>query len=347
MKPSTRLPDTIFLVVNSRCNLRCRMCDIGQRNRDGQFYRMMNRDESMLLPGEIFALLQETARWRPKIAITGTEPLLYPHLEEVTKEILSSGRTLQITTNGFLLPDFAPFFVDAGLTELWVSIDGPEGVHDLVRGVEGSYDRAVTGLGKVAQASRDSGKPRPHLAVNFTVSHLNQQALVPFILGLQEGAVPVDRVTFCHANFVTQETAERHNAAWGDLYPARPSCTSVFDPGQVEPDLLWPQMQECRRIAPWPISFSPVLDSRDQVYTYYYHPETFVTRPSCGMSRTSAQILADCTLTVSTRCFDISLGSLREASFMELWEGPKRRSFLDHLQRAGAFPACSRCCGAF
>jgi Fe-coproporphyrin III synthase len=347
MRPGTRLPDTLFLVVNSRCNLRCRMCDIGQRNADGQFHRVMDRGGDLLLPEEIYALLAETSSWQPKIAITGTEPLLYPYLEEVTSRILSSGRRLQITTNGFLLPDFAAFFVNAGLTELWVSIDGPRRVHDLIRGVEGAYDKAVEGLRRVVRAAENSGKPGPRLALNCTISHLNQRELVPFVREFQKENIPLDRVTFCHTNFVTAETAMRHNAEWGSLYPAYPSCTSGFNPLEVDPDLLWPQIRECREMAPWPISFSPELDSKEKVGAYYHLPDSFVTRPSCGMSRTSAQILSDATLTVSTRCLDISLGNLRQAPFMELWEGPKRKKFLDDLQQAGAFPACSRCCGAF
>ncbi|MBN1104521.1 MAG: radical SAM protein, partial [Deltaproteobacteria bacterium] len=177
MKRETPNPQTLYLVVNSQCNLRCKMCDLGQRNRDGQFYRVMDRAGSSLSPETIYALLDDTASWKPAIAITGTEPLLYPHLREVARRVLASGHALQITTNGYLLQDYAAFFVEVGLTELWVSMDGPPEIHDFIRGVQGSFERAAKGIWEVQASRQSSAKPRPSISLNFTVSQYNQHCL--------------------------------------------------------------------------------------------------------------------------------------------------------------------------
>ena len=347
MKKAHSLPETIFLVVNSQCNLRCRMCDIGQGTSDGQFYRVMNRNGTSLLPETIYGLLDDTASWKPAIAITGTEPLLYTHLRAVARRVLEAGHRLQITTNGFLLRDYADFFVKVGLSELWVSMDGPPEVHDFIRGVKGAFERAAGGIRRVQEGVDSSGRQRPGISLNFTISHFNQHHLVSFLDSIvKEGIRPV-RITFCHTNFVTESMAGFHNERWGSSYTARASCTSAFDPRKISAEILWNQIMEVRERDDFRVSFSPELRSREQIEIFYQHPEQFVTPPYCNMAHSAAQILSDGTLTASTRCMDISLGNVRNARFPDLWEGEKRRQFLADLDRVGAFPVCSRCCGVF
>jgi Fe-coproporphyrin III synthase len=340
-------PKTLFLVVNSRCNLRCRMCDIGQENDQGQFYRVMNREGKSLPPELIKRLMDEALGLIPRLAITSTEPLLYPFLQEIATYGLKKGLLLQITTNGYLLERYAEYFVREGLTELWVSLDGPGKIHDAIRGVPGTFERAVNGLRKVQTLKNRLGTERPRIIVNYTITDANYESLGQFITALTLEGICPDRLIFNHTNFVTPDMAALHNRAWGTQYPARTSCIGGFDPRRVETNALWDQIQRAKIESPFAVAFAPDLTTRGQLSTYYGRPTEFVTSRSCKMAHSAAQILADGTLTVSTRCLDISLGNLHESSFSDLWLGPMRRRFLGDLQEEGAFPVCARCCGAF
>ncbi len=343
------LPEIVFLVVNSRCNLRCRMCDIGRRNRQGQFYRTMNRDGEELAPERIYTLVDDLVQapgGPVKIALTGTEPLLYEDLEAVCAYILRAGLPLQITTNGWLLADFASFLVKTGLTELWVSLDGPAAVHDRIRGRDGAFGRAMAGLLAVARLKTAQAARQPKVAVNCTISELNQAHLAAFAEELAAAPVTIDKLTFCHTNFVTTAMAERHNRQWGGRFPVRPSCVSAFDPLKIDPQLVWAQMQRIKAMA-LPVAFVPELASQAMVARYYHHLDKPVTDNGCKMAWRHAQVLADGTVTVSTRCFDVALGHLDRQSLPALWNGAEREAFLQTIARQGAMPACLRCCGVF
>ena len=66
--------------------------------------------------------------------------------------IRESGHTARIMTNGYLLPEKAEGLIKAGLDYAQVSIDGPEEVHDSIRGVEGAYRHAIDGIRMLNQA---------------------------------------------------------------------------------------------------------------------------------------------------------------------------------------------------
>ena len=42
-------PECVSISVNSVCNLKCVMCDVGQRNRDSNFYKAMIKGEEIPL----------------------------------------------------------------------------------------------------------------------------------------------------------------------------------------------------------------------------------------------------------------------------------------------------------
>lgn len=335
------------MTVNSRCNLACKMCDIGQRNAEGQFYQVMNRNDRMLSPDLIARLVEDIRESKPKFAITGTEPLLYPHLQTIATNILSASLSLQITSNGFLLDRYTDFFTRMEVPELWVSLDGPQKIHDQIRGVDGSFEKAIGALKKMINLKRTLGKSRPGISINFTITELNQHHLVDFLDTLTSLDISPDRLTFCHTNFVTEDMAHLHNKEWGNKYPAAPSCISGFCPDRIETDTLWPQIEETKRRGPFQILFSPDIKTKKTLETYYHNPTAFISSKSCHIAKDSAQILADGTLTVSTRCLNLSLGNLNETPFRELWFGQRRTNFLADLKSEGAFPACSRCCGVF
>ena len=347
MKKPYPPPDTIYLVVNSQCNMRCKMCDIGQNNAQGQFYKTMNRNGGILSPSLVYDLLEETSKDKPKIAITGTEPLLYPYLQNVVNRALQKGFEVQITTNGYLLEKHISFIMAEGVQDLWVSLDGPPRVHDAIRGVDGAFERALGTLQKLQNLKERDGKSFPSLSVNFTITDLNQYYLTDFADVMKGRQVHLEQITFCHTNFVTRKMAETHNETWGLKYPASPSGMTGFEPRNIDPTILWEQVGQIKKWGSIPINFSPDLKTRADIEAFYHHPAKFVTGKHCHMAARSAQILADGTLTTSTRCFDLSLGNLGKEPFPKLWQGPKRRAFLSDLARVGAFPACTRCCGIF
>ncbi len=361
-------PWWIYLTVNSRCNLFCSMCDIGLANQaaitsakkpvdpgqifdvlqatSSQFFINMTRDAGELDPHRIERLVDEVAHFKPEIVISSTEPLLYRALADVVAYASAVGLTVQVTTNGFLLERAADDLVAAGLSKLWVSLDGPPAVHNAIRGPR-SFERAIAGLERVVAARARAPAGRPfELGSNYTVSNHNAGSLVEYFDLITE--LPLTHISFSHLNYITRDMADAHNARFGHIARATETCMGGVDPGGVDVDLLADQIAGVKARATrrpgLTVQFVPELD-RQGLVDFYQHPEVFVTRPVCTAPWKAAQVAANGDLVVNTRCFPVRFGNLNDHTFAELWNGAEIGGFRRALKQHGTFPACSRCCG--
>jgi MoaA/NifB/PqqE/SkfB family radical SAM enzyme len=331
-------PHTIFVIINSVCNAKCMMCDIGQANRRSQFYQIMNRGTELDI--ETFKKFVEDVRgFKPEIAITSTEPLLYRDIVQAVKVVKDAGMRCTVTTNGLLLPKYAKKLCAAGLDTLQVSIDGTAEVHDHIRGIPGLFAKATEGLNIVK-----SCEPRPKILINTTITPLNQHDLYNVAAYFDDFGV--DFHTFSHMNFVTREMKEEHNKILGRILPATESSVAIIDPAKIDVTLLHGQLvkikQEFRRVG-----FTPPIFSEKELTTFYRTGDFLKGYDACKLPWQVSQITADGDVVVATRCYNVSFGNIKEKSFSEIWNGPKMREFRRHLLKHKAFPACSRCCGIF
>lgn len=139
------------------CNLSCRHCGSrAGRARD----REMDTRECLDVVAQLVDLGGEL------LTLSGGEPLIRHDWEAVAREGVRRGLVVNLVTNGTLVDDrVAGRLVDAGLSNVGVSIDGPEAVHDTIRG-PGTFRAAVRGIGRL----REAGMP---VAVLVTVHRLN------------------------------------------------------------------------------------------------------------------------------------------------------------------------------
>lgn len=99
-----------------------------------------------------------------EITLIGGEAYLHPHWLEVIRAIRERGILCTLQTGGRLLHEARlDAAIDAGLGAIGVSIDGPEAVHDALRGVRGSWAAAWQALAR----ARSRGLPA---TVNTTLT---------------------------------------------------------------------------------------------------------------------------------------------------------------------------------
>lgn len=338
-------PLTIYVAVDSICNMRCKMCDVGQKNRESLFYQNLKIDGKSEISLERFKkLVDEVSSFKPTISINAAEPLLYPHIREITKYIVDKGLDLQITSNGYLLENFAEDFVKIGLPRLWVSLDGPQEIHNKIRGVDDCWQKATRGLKKIEEVKRKLGKKLPELHTAFTISDYNYHSLLGHLESISD--IGFKSFIFAHINFIPPELANVHNQKFEKICKATPMSSSVTDPGKVDLDVLYSQIKEVKSKYGNKAHFLPEMN-RKELNTYYRKPEVFVKTKKCQVPWVAVQILANGNLIPLSRCYNMSLGNINESSFMETWNGKGMRKLRKSLQKHGSFPACSRCCGVF
>jgi len=138
------LINTIFLELTDKCNLNCSHCGA---------VREGNTDFSYDL---LVKLRDDIKKNFPNVrvfSLTGGEPLMYSRLLDAVR-LLSKDFYLRMFTNGCLVDrKVIDSLKKAGLTHTLTSVDGPEKIHDKIRGVKGSYKKTLNGIKIMEDAS--------------------------------------------------------------------------------------------------------------------------------------------------------------------------------------------------
>jgi len=335
-------PNKIFIAINSACNLRCKMCDVGQKNISSQFYKNMSSSGEELSLDRLKSLIDEVKSFKPIIAVTSTEPLLYENIFDFAECTKNNRLEFHLTTNGYLLTRFAEKIVDSGIDTLSISLDGPPEIHNEIRGRKDSFEKAYEGIKLIEKFKKEENKLNPKIDLNYCISDYNYNSLVNFMESIKN--LEINGIVFSHLNFVTKEMAKTHNKKYNKLCPATPSSISALDLSKIDINVLWNQINEIKSKYN-NISFIPDLN-KYELDIFYNHPGKFLkNHDKCLVPWKSAQILANGDLTISTRCFNMKLGNINETSFKEAWNSKEMKRFRKALRKEGAFPACSRCCG--
>ncbi len=338
-------PQWIVLGVNNACNLHCLMCDVGLGRDDTNFGRNLTGSRPLDMPWDLYErVVEEAASSRPRarIGFAYTEPLLWKPLPEAVALARARGLQSAVTTNGWRLPELAGPLAEAGLDDLYVSLDGPPDAHDRIRGRDGSFERAFRGIEALLDRS-----PRPAVSVFCVVTPWNVTRLAEFVTLFSP--LPLAALGFMHANFTTDEMVVSHNAVHGGTYPATPSNLGPLDPAAYDLPALVAEIARVRALAPpFRVSFSPEIDTLEGLRRFYLEPSVPWGR-LCNDAARSLMVKSDGrVIPAHGRCYDVTVGNLRDTSLGEIWNSREMAAFRTTLAGAGGLlPACTRCCSAF
>ncbi|CAM1373110.1 radical SAM protein [Tenacibaculum xiamenense] len=339
-------PEWIVLGVNNVCNLHCKMCDVGNKNLESNFAQNLVGTHPLNMPLELIKkIIDQTATYFPKskLAYAFTEPLVYPYLLESLKYANDKNLHTTITTNALTLKHKAKKLVDSGINEVYVSLDGPQDVHNEIRGHKKSFQKAVEGIEELL-----SGGQKPDVKIICAITEWNVGYLQEFLESLKH--LNLDNVGFMHTQFITKKAAHLHEASpWNLLYPASDSNIDLLDFDNMNLDKL---LQEIKSIKsknfPFKVYFSPEIDSKKKLELYYKQTEKIIGK-LCHAVYSSIMIKSDGTvIPAHGRCYNLNLGNIYEQSLKSIWVSKRLKKLRTDLHKAGGlFPACSRCCSAF
>jgi Fe-coproporphyrin III synthase len=339
-----KVPLTIYWGVNSVCNLRCKMCDVGNVNAESNFFANLRIDGKLheIQIDRFRAVIDEVAAHKPMISITSTEPLMYKPLGEAVGYARSKGLSVTVTTGGYTLPKRADELAEAGLNHLCVSIDGPPDVHNRIRGRADSFQKSVEGIVKFREATQRLGK-KAEILVNYTITNMNFDQLELFYDAMRD--VPIDRINYTYMTYVDQSMADEHNALWGEKYHATVNCLNAdTDPARVDVAVLKQQIDavKAKDAGIGRVTILPDF-SLEELQRYFKHPDQFMTHSRCMVSWFIAEIIASGEVIPYTRCYHVPFGNINDDSFMNIWNGGKAKQWRRELREQSRFPACKRC----
>jgi MoaA/NifB/PqqE/SkfB family radical SAM enzyme len=137
LKFKTGRPKPLFVSYNvtGRCNMRCNFCE------------WWKKDIPELPTSKALAAIDAVCSLGvPFFDLSGGEPLLRKDLSVLAKRVASHGCLVSMNTNGTLLNKNRVGEVADVFDTVVVSLDGPKEIHDLIRGVPGTYDKAIEGI---------------------------------------------------------------------------------------------------------------------------------------------------------------------------------------------------------
>ncbi len=367
------MPTFVQLRVTNLCNLRCKMC--GQWGDSGIFRSQSGADATdgalersriqeliglkrQLALEDYVRLLDELAPAQPIISLFGGEPLLYPDILPLVREIKLRGLTCTIITNGGRLEPLARELVEAGIDSIAVSIDGPPEVHNRIRGQADSFQKAAAGIRAVARWRTELSRAMPMTIAILPVTELNMDAIAPAVMALRE--LPLDTINVGLRWFIPEKVgAEYESVMMEELGVAATSWkgfdfdwSSVAASREQQMVALVKLLKGLKRRRfldstlgrPW-TSFVPDVPAARVPEYFSNFGETF-GHNMCPVAWYFAQIEPDGEVTFCGDFPDYFIGNVRKQSFRDIWTGEKAQRFRAKLAKE-PLPICARCCGNY
>lgn len=338
-------PKWIVLGVNNICNLHCKMCDVGTESLDTTFAQNLVGTHPVNMPLDLIKkIIDQTATYFPnsKLGYTFTEPLIYPHLIESLTYANERGLYTTVTTNALTIRQKAEKLVEAGLDEIFISLDGTAEIHNEIRGNNKSFEKAVEGIGVLKNYPKS-----PKITIIYALTEWNIECMVSFLEFFRN--FNIAEVSFMHTQFTENAIADVHNSKFGGLYPATVSNVQELDFSKMDLKKLLGNIQTIKKQTyPFRVSFSPEITTAQGLETYYFHSEQILGH-HCLDVFSNMMIKSDGSVIPSHgRCYNLTVGNIYEDSLATIWNSSTFNKLrTDIMQAGGYFDACSRCCSGF
>jgi radical SAM protein with 4Fe4S-binding SPASM domain len=339
-------PVSVDIELTFRCNLKCKICPQElykqQQNTVEKSENLPKKSEETTLE-EIKSIIDDVARMGVKlVTLTGGEPFLRTDILEIISYIKTNGLQCNILTNGMLIkPPQAAALVRAGVNTITFSIDGPQTVHDLIRGVNSSYDKVCQSIESIQAQKKAQNSSFPALGINCTISALNQDKFSQLIDTARTYNITTVNYAFL---FFTQQEAINKTQQLIPLKQAKPENQVLPEYlKQIDPQALQAEIDKSHiKAAKANIcaNFSPPL--RLNEVKKYFFDDDYAFCNKCFLPWFSSRInpygdVYPCSI-------DFKIGNIRQHLFSQLWNNDKYIYFRNILKDKGLFPKCLKCC---
>jgi MoaA/NifB/PqqE/SkfB family radical SAM enzyme len=331
------LPPLIAWEITGKCNLRCEMCPwYGKQGTPFDTANELTFDEIK----DAIQNIKKSYRFRlPYIGLIGGEPTLRKDFVDIIKYLKLNGFKYALTSNfSFYSKRLIGGLAKYPPSDLRVSLDGPEEIHDKIRGVRGAFKNAKRILNELRKKPNGKGIP---VRINCTISPMNIDhisELADFVKGLNA------HFNIQHLMFLNEKYFKAHNAFFKKVFNQKvPSGASALRLDKKEVSRLINQIKIIKKKfsnRKEMLSFIPNLKIKE-IKSYYLDLDNYVYSKKC--TYVWAAVRADSKGDIRP-CFDYIFGNIKNEKFSKIWNNQKAAYFRKVLKQKGIFPACIRCC---
>jgi MoaA/NifB/PqqE/SkfB family radical SAM enzyme len=332
-------PQAVSLTITNHCNLRCQMC--GQWSQEGYIRANIDVLKQELAFADWTRIIDEIAdHGVPSVLLRGGETFMFPGIIDLLDHIHGKGMFISIDTNGTMLEQFAEDIVRIGNMHLTISVDGPEAVHDEVRGVKGTFQRVKKGVAKMAELEAAGGN-KISRSICFTISQYNYKYLgqmpdVARTLGLQSiSIVPYYYFPEAIGRRYEQELHQLDSQAYSWIGFHHEASGVDFNEFRT-------QLRQYKASLGDVYSY-PYMDLNEAQYeAWFADTQTQVGPRHCLNVEKLIDIQPDGSANFCVDFVDYSFGNVKEASIESLWNGERAERFRQ-ARRNAPLAVCGRC----
>lgn len=160
----TAVPKLLRWDVNSKCNLACSHCCVGDSLRDDTIQDLSTE--------EFLASIRAAAEQGVEsVHYLGGEPTIRKDFLQILEVSAEAGLNISFNTNGIRQdPRYIEKIFETGVRKVVVSLDGPDNLsHDLIRGV-GTFERTCSFVRKLAAAKAAHGTEYPLIQIQAVLT---------------------------------------------------------------------------------------------------------------------------------------------------------------------------------
>jgi MoaA/NifB/PqqE/SkfB family radical SAM enzyme len=332
-----RLPIGAVYEATMRCNLHCEFCYVGDLlNIEGEWREELSLES-----------LRSAFPDQPgfQVSLTGGEIFMRKDIMSVLDLFREKGYACgYLTTNGTIITEeraeaLADLAAAGFLKHISVSIDGPGELHDIARGLKGTFERTCAGLRRLQEAARRKRAPL-RVSINTTVAHETLEALDQMVDVAEE--LGVDAIGLNHLMFSTPEEVAETVRLLGQGDASMIATFVTSDPGldaaRVRTKVA--QLEEKCRQRNVLFDFRPKV--HPQLMESYYTPGSKL-EGRCLYPFLHARV------SFSGKVYfcpfiRVEVGDLKTSSLEEIWNGERYVAMRKQLVEHGIFPVCRRCC---
>ena len=324
-------PLVLRIRVTNRCNLSCHYCYVGSS--------LNQKIESPLSIEEWKQIFKNLPRFT-LIDITGGEPLLAPGIKDLLTELLDRKMKVSLISNGTVhKDDIFKLMVEKKLMHFMLSLDGPEAIHDEVRG-KGHFEKTMKTASRIAELKNELKSSYPKIVAKVTVTEANVDQLTSFCDYLINEAY-FDGVTLnllfqnaARDGFADGETIEEIKFTQGN--------TVEFDPSKIA-SLVF-QITKVKTLYTDRIQIRPDISLND-LENYFLSPKSMMPK-NCFKYNSVVTVYQD---GVMTPCdLGLKVANIRDIDFKvgRIFKEKRMKQFNRFMKKTSSqkLAGCGGCC---
>jgi MoaA/NifB/PqqE/SkfB family radical SAM enzyme len=275
------------------------------------------------------------------ILVRGGEPFLFPGIIELLEHISNKGIPLSIDTNGTILNKFAEDIVRIGNMHITFSVDGPEEIHDEVRGVKGSFKKIKENIVLLNELEKESGH-KISKSICFTISKYSYKGLGEMPDVARSMSIP--EMLIVPYYYFSTDAGKKYEEELKENF----NCTAFswqgfhHEDSGVDFDVFKSEYRKYRTDLKEIKNF-PYMDLTEEDYgKWFSDPLTPVGSAACNNVENLIDIQPGGEANFCIDFPDYCIGNAKELSIKDIWNSPSASRFRRY-RRENPLSVCYRC----